>query len=171
MNNHPQTLRDNLKLSTWLLLGALLQGIASLVLPKSYALLPVVLILLQRALDMILACYGVTHNSHMDDVLPGRFTAQIPGHHGAPPPTKPAEHDVAVVLLGLRSNQYVMNQTVMRRGGQYGLCETDTNPSPGGVQSPLGMFGPGVKEISMFSKQMVEGLYQNAEEQGCKLPN
>lgn len=107
LSNNPKTLRGNFKLSTWLLLGALLQGIATLVLPKSWALLPVVLLLLQRTIHTILACYGLTHNPHMDDVLPGRFTAQIPEKDGGPPPTEPAEQDVAIVLLALRSNQYV----------------------------------------------------------------
>ncbi|KAM7184107.1 protein of unknown function (DUF4188) domain containing protein [Naviculisporaceae sp. PSN 640] len=130
------TLKGNFKLTTWLLLGALLHGIATLVLPKSYALLPVVILLLKRTIDTILACYGLTHNPHMDHVLPGRFTAQIPEKDGGPPPTEPAEQDVAVVLLGFRANH------------------------------PLGMFAPGVKELVGSFQEMLDGLRKDPSEYG-----
>ncbi|KAL2256726.1 hypothetical protein VTK26DRAFT_1222 [Humicola hyalothermophila] len=96
-------LRDNFKLTTWIALGALTQGIASYFLPPRHALLPVTFLLLYRGLRSVLMAQGVLPNSQMDGVVMGKFTAQIPGPDGSPP-TAPADQDVAAILLGARSN-------------------------------------------------------------------
>ena len=36
------------------------------------------------------------------------------------------------------------------------------------TKSPLGLFGPGFKEMGKFGEEMVIGLNENAEEEGCK---
>lgn len=101
-----QAFRDNFKLTTWMALGALAQGVASLVLPARYALLPVVCLLLHRLVRTALMAGGVLPNRQMDGVVMGKFTAQIPAADGSLP-TEPADQDVAVILLAARSNQCV----------------------------------------------------------------
>lgn len=55
---------------------------------------------------MLMAC-GLTRNTNMDDVVMGKFSAQIPGKDGVMP-KRGAEEDVTVILLGARSNQLVL---------------------------------------------------------------
>ncbi|KAK4096248.1 hypothetical protein N658DRAFT_501795 [Parathielavia hyrcaniae] len=95
--------RDNFYLSTWIALGAFLQGIASLVLPARHALLPIVFLLLQRLVRTVLMAHGSIPNSELDGVMMGKFTAQMPAKDGFPP-TQPAEQGIVVILLATRSN-------------------------------------------------------------------
>lgn len=98
--------RDNFKLTTWIALGAFVQGLASLLLPARHALLPVVFLLLYRLVRAILMAKGVIPNWQMEGVVMGKFTAQVPGADGSPP-TKASEQDVVAILLAARSNQSV----------------------------------------------------------------
>ncbi|GAB1317880.1 Monooxygenase [Madurella fahalii] len=95
--------RDNFRLTTWIALGALLQGLASLLLPARYALLPALYLLLHRAVRAIMMAGGVIPNTQMDGVIMGKYTAQIPRKDGSLP-TQPAEEEIAVILLAARSN-------------------------------------------------------------------
>lgn len=36
------------------------------------------------------------------------------------------------------------------------------------INSPLGLFGPGFKETGQFAGDMIRGLNEKAEENGCK---
>jgi hypothetical protein len=98
--------RDNFNLTTWIALGALAQGIASLVLPARHALIPALFLLLQRIVRAIMMAKGSIPNSQMDGAVMGKFTAQIPGKDGSPP-MGPSEQDIVVIILAARSNQYV----------------------------------------------------------------
>lgn len=54
----------------------------------------------------ILATLGLIKNHGMDGVLAGKFTALLPNRNGVFS-GKAADQDVALILLGVRSNQYV----------------------------------------------------------------
>ena len=47
---------------------------------------------------------GLKHDRFMDGVLPGKFCAQIPNINGRFA-TEPADSEVCVMILGVRSNQ------------------------------------------------------------------
>ncbi|KAK0654794.1 hypothetical protein B0T16DRAFT_395685 [Cercophora newfieldiana] len=96
-------IRDNFNLITWIAFGAFVQGIASVCLPPTYALLPAAGFLLHRVLNTLFMYLGLVRNPHMDEVLLGKFTAQIPGRDGSPP-RDPAQEDITVIILAGRSN-------------------------------------------------------------------
>jgi len=102
-----QVIRDNFDLYTWLAFGCVLQALISFALPPRYALLPVAAYLSHRLLYTILACLGLARYAQMDHVLPGKYTAQIPGRDGTPAQS-PSEHDIAILILAARSNQWVL---------------------------------------------------------------
>lgn len=54
----------------------------------------------------VLMAFGYIRNTNMDDVVWGKFSAQVPGRDGMLP-EKGAAEDVTVIMLGARSNQYV----------------------------------------------------------------
>ncbi len=97
-------LRNNFTIWTWLAMGSLVQGIASAFLPSKYALLPVVGFLSHRLLRTGLMYLGVIPNPQMDEVLMGKFTAQVPGRDGMPP-RETSDQDVCIMILAARSNQ------------------------------------------------------------------
>lgn len=94
--------RDQFATETWLALGAATQ--ASLyALLGTYAFLPAILYLLLTALDTALVSTGLKSNPYMKDIIPKKFSAQIPdasGNHGS----QPANQDIVVFLIGTRSN-------------------------------------------------------------------
>lgn len=98
------------------MLGSVLQGVASLLLPRRYALAPAVGLLTFRLLRTSLMCLGLVPNPHMDEVFPGKFTGLIPGRDGSPP-KQGSDQEVAVIILASRSNQYVpfLTQCCSRR--------------------------------------------------------
>ncbi|KAK1753167.1 hypothetical protein QBC47DRAFT_348657 [Echria macrotheca] len=96
-------LRDNFSLFTWLAIGAFFQGLSTLILPPRYALLPTVGYLTYRLLHTGLMYLGLVRNPSMDDVVMGKYTAQIPGRDGSPA-QKPSEQDITVIILAARSN-------------------------------------------------------------------
>jgi hypothetical protein len=64
------------------------------------------LILGYRALDIFLIMYGFRQNPYMEGVVGQRVTAQIPDENGDFG-DKPSSQTVVVLLLGVRTNQYV----------------------------------------------------------------
>lgn len=98
--------RDDLRMSTWLLVGACLQCILVMSLPRFVALLPAALTLIARAFKGVLMIQGIIHSPTYDRVFPGSMTAQIPYEDGSFP-QKASEKDIVVFILATRSNQYV----------------------------------------------------------------
>ena len=95
-------LRDQLSLSTWLALGALLQTPLYFLLGR-IAFLPAALLLAYRALDAYAQATGWKRNTYMDGVLTKKFSAQFPdeeGEYGS----QPCNTGVVVLLIGTRSN-------------------------------------------------------------------
>ena len=98
-------MRDSLHLSTWLCLGAAIQSAAFLLVGRM-AFTPAACFLLFRAVETYAITTGLKRNSFMDGVLMEKFSAQFPdaqGDYG----NKASNSDVAVVLIGTRSNQFV----------------------------------------------------------------
>lgn len=96
--------RDSFTTSTWLCLGACLQGILLLsISSRLYALLPAFALLAFRTGNVLSMTLGLKHNPYMDGVKLGKFCAQIPtdGKFSA----TPADAEVCVMILGVRSNQ------------------------------------------------------------------
>jgi hypothetical protein len=89
-------------LSTWLLLGACLQTILVILLPKRYALTPAITLLAIKAIDTALITYGIKANPYLQDMLPKKSTAQIMNRNGDF--AGPGQEKVAVLLLGAKSN-------------------------------------------------------------------
>ena len=98
--------RDDLRMSTWLLIGASLQCVLCLVLPVYVASVPTLLIIAGRAIQSALIIQGVLRDPSLDRVVKGRFTAQIPFDDGSFP-DRPADKEVVLLVLGARSNQCV----------------------------------------------------------------
>ncbi|KAJ5994166.1 hypothetical protein N7451_009890 [Penicillium sp. IBT 35674x] len=96
-------MRDQLSISTWLLLGAVAQGLAVLALPAFYAILPAMVILSYRVIDTFLMTVGLKKNRFMDNVIMGKFTGQIPNSEGVYS-SKPADENVVSFQLITRSN-------------------------------------------------------------------
>ncbi|KAL2410877.1 Monooxygenase [Exophiala dermatitidis] len=96
-------LRENFSLSTWLLLGALLQSIVVFVVPLLYATVPLILVLGARVVDAMAVTWGWKKNPMLEGALLHRVSPQIPDedgnfHEGA------AEEKVVVFLLGAKAN-------------------------------------------------------------------
>ncbi|RAH70530.1 monooxygenase fmaE [Aspergillus aculeatinus CBS 121060] len=143
-------------LSSWLLSGALLQGVAwSLLGPKS--LIPPTVILLYRVIDHLLMAAHITRNRYMDHTLQTKFSAQYPTTPSTsttskttttstttsnPPPLSkyfpatPAAQPLVVFHLGARVNH------------------------------PLGMFAPGWKELGAYNQRMLTSMTADAEKYG-----
>lgn len=75
------------------------------------ALLPAATFLLFRAVETYATVIGLKHNPRMDGVLMEKFSAQFPdtkGNYG----NKASNSDVAVLLIGTQSNQFVIPVTL-----------------------------------------------------------
>ncbi|KAE8142866.1 hypothetical protein BDV38DRAFT_234171 [Aspergillus pseudotamarii] len=95
-------IRDNLTLSTWLLLGGLFQGLAVIVF-GTYALIPTMLILLYRTTEHLLMAANITRNRYMDGVIQTKVSAQAPDANGIFG-KEIASESIVVFHLGTRSN-------------------------------------------------------------------
>lgn len=97
-------IRDDLRLSTWLLLGACLQSLLVLCLPTRIALLPAALILGARMVKVALMVGGLIRDTTQEKVIKGRVTAQLPpeSHSGM---KKNVDEEIVVFIIGARSNQ------------------------------------------------------------------
>ena len=99
-------IRDDLRLTTWLLLGASLQSLLVYFLPTRIAFLPAVSLLSYRVITTALITGGLIHHTSQDPVLYGRFTAQIPETNSASSEKRSAsDEEVVVFIVGARSNQ------------------------------------------------------------------
>ncbi|KAL2838980.1 hypothetical protein BJY01DRAFT_219557 [Aspergillus pseudoustus] len=95
-------IKDNMALSSWLLLGGLLQGLAIYALGLR-ALIPPTVIILYRTIDHLLMACGITHNHYMHGVLQTKFSGQFPQPDGSFTAT-PAAESIVVFHLGARIN-------------------------------------------------------------------
>ncbi|KAK8029880.1 hypothetical protein PG993_011171 [Apiospora rasikravindrae] len=84
-------------------MGAVAQCLLAACLPLPYALLPAPTLLLCRLLKTLLMTAGLVKHDLADDVIPGKFTAQIPGPDGAVP-TLPSQNGVCLLMLAARSS-------------------------------------------------------------------
>jgi hypothetical protein len=108
-------LRDNFKISTWIMLGCMIQYLLTLGLRPSLAVLPAFLLLCWSIIDTLLAVIGLKTNPWYAGVIDGKFAAAYPAEGERSAIAGPAENGPgAVMILGTRSN------------------------------SPLGMFAPGM---------------------------
>ncbi|EXJ80093.1 hypothetical protein A1O3_08379 [Capronia epimyces CBS 606.96] len=96
-------LRENFSLSTWLLLGALLQSIVLFIVPRLYATLPLILVLGTRVVNTMAITLGWKKNPYLDEALLYRVSPQIPDEDGNFHPES-SEEKVVVFLLGAKSN-------------------------------------------------------------------
>lgn len=151
-------LRDQLSLGNWILLGALLQGLAMCLLPvrPDYVLAPV----------LALAVYKVL--GHVRAVSTYR-----PGHEGAILYKNTArlgdtDEGVCILLLGFRNYQWV---SFIWGPVQQVLFVTRTplrqyNPPRQPPDSPLGLLAPGATEIGEYAQRMNQDLHKNAADYG-----
>ncbi|KAF2670082.1 hypothetical protein BT63DRAFT_424047 [Microthyrium microscopicum] len=95
-------LKDNFTITTWLALGATLNGLLFLSIGRIALIIPVVL-LLAKTTDALLMVYGLKRNSWANNVINTKFSAQIPEDDGTYGPTS-ASSGVTVLLIGARSN-------------------------------------------------------------------
>lgn len=100
------TVRDNFSISTWMAIGATLQGLLVLFARPTFAIAPATLILLYRFSHTMLMHYGFIRNTQMEDVIMGKYTVQIPDKDGKPP-SEPSGTGMAVIMLGFRNNSCV----------------------------------------------------------------
>jgi len=95
-------IRDNFAVSTWLSMGAAVQGLLYLAFGR-VGLIPAFVLLAYKAFITYAMSVGWMHNTSMDGVILKKFSAQFPDETGQYP-TKPSDSDVVVLLIGTRSN-------------------------------------------------------------------
>lgn len=119
-----------------MLLGALIQGLASAFLPyrNIVAVLPVILILCYKTASMLLMTYGLIENPRMKPVIPGRTGLILPDEKGMP--STAGESSVCVIVLSSVSHH------------------------------PLGGLAPGLAEVGHRFDWMVKELSENATQNG-----
>lgn len=109
---------------------------------------------------------GLIRNPGMDDVIMGKFTALLPDRNGVFS-GKAADQDVALILLAARSNQYVLLPPCLVLFSppwafqSYPVSRLTPN-------SPMGIFGPGFKEIGDYMNKMQDQLANNATRYNCE---
>ncbi|KAL7933185.1 hypothetical protein V8C35DRAFT_305125 [Trichoderma chlorosporum] len=96
-------IRENFTISTWLAIGAVLQGFLVLFARPTFAVAPAALLLIYRFSHTMLMQYGFIRNTQMEDVIMGKYTVQIPDKDGKPP-SEPSGTGMAVIMLGMRNN-------------------------------------------------------------------
>ncbi|RDW87057.1 monooxygenase fmaE [Aspergillus mulundensis] len=137
-------LRDGLTLSTWLLVGGVLQGLAIRTMGYK-SLLPAALILSYRALDTALMTLSLKKNHYMDDVIMRKYSAQYPTNGSFASTTNPntgqedgdpASTPLVVFHLGAKCNH------------------------------PLGLLAPGFKELGDWAERLYESLRVNPSKYG-----
>ncbi|KAL9601155.1 MAG: hypothetical protein Q9179_002959 [Wetmoreana sp. 5 TL-2023] len=94
--------RDDLRLSTWILLGAVIQSLLVITLPHHVALLPAALILGTRIILSTLRNEGFLPSSEAEAVVPGRYTAQVPNPDGSI--TTASANKICIFIIATRSN-------------------------------------------------------------------
>lgn len=103
----PQMIRDCFTISTWLSIGAVIQGLLVYFVRPTYAVAPAALILLYKLSRTTLQSFGLLRNPYMDDVIMGKFSAQH-GDAAGNAPTEGSQNQIAIIQLASRSNQWVI---------------------------------------------------------------
>lgn len=86
-----------------MLLGALLQSIVVFIIPRFYAMLPSILLLIARLLETVAITWGWKRNHYLDDAFLYRISPQIPDEDGNFHEESSAEK-VVVFLLASKAN-------------------------------------------------------------------
>lgn len=99
-------LRDEFQLTTWLLTGASIQAVITLLYPSRISALPSLLMILYLISQNLLLRLSMSQNLKLgyEDVRLGRSTAQIVEKDGSLLETG-CNKEIVVFLLGARSNQ------------------------------------------------------------------
>lgn len=125
-------LRMQFSVSTWLLLGALLQSLIVLIIPRFYAILPSLLILGARLADTMAITYGWKKNHYLDEAILHRTSPQIPDENGDFH-EEASQEKVTVFMLGAKVNHPlgIFAPNMKRIGddlvGMFNLLENDSN--------------------------------------------
>ncbi|EDN09326.1 hypothetical protein I7I51_04723 [Histoplasma capsulatum] len=101
-NRRTNIIRDNFTITTWLLVGGLIQGVVVALLGY-LSLLPAVAVLAYRFGNNLLMALGWTKNRYLSNVLLTKFTAQMPCSDGSFGSTF-AERPLVVFLIGAKSS-------------------------------------------------------------------
>ncbi|MCJ1403430.1 hypothetical protein MMC11_006653 [Xylographa trunciseda] len=96
-------MKDDVELSTTLLIGAGLQSLLVLFLPPYVAILPACLLLLYRVASTYLMTLGLVQNPRLKKITKGRLWATYPDLDGSSTESPP-ENNVVLFILGARSN-------------------------------------------------------------------
>ncbi|RKK07031.1 hypothetical protein BFJ65_g18198 [Fusarium oxysporum f. sp. cepae] len=129
-------LRNNFRISTWILAGACAQSLLVCLAPHAWSLAPAAVLLGWRLADTLLMVLGVSKNRYLDDNIPGKWAVHFPDSTTGEFSEEPADADVCVIILAARSNH------------------------------PLGMFAPNYKTLFEFGNKNVADLEANAPENG-----
>lgn len=129
-------IRDQFSLFTWLIFGALIQGIAHILLPyrNIVLVLPVFMALLYKMVKTLLQIIGVLPNPLMKEVLPYRTGLIFPNEKGTQ--ETPGDVPICAILLSAVSNH------------------------------PLGMLGLGWKRVGNSFDDMIDELSADATKYG-----
>ncbi|MCJ1314665.1 hypothetical protein MMC25_008347 [Agyrium rufum] len=188
-------IRDNLSLTTWLLLGASLQSAAILlasalpstlstrISPLQITLIPALLLLLLRLVNATLVTYGITIDQTMrKSIRWGRFAAQLPRSTNSSPSSLPATatlsdptgEEGARLMNGGWSDQLPTDPT----SGTHSQGSAIWPPSKPAESSvvvfilgfrsthPFGLLSPGIKEIGTAHDAMWDDAVANREKWG-----
>lgn len=98
--------REDLGLSTWLLIGASIQSVALFIIPRNLVVLLTAFGLLCRILPTIFKIYEIIPNPSINNVRLGNYTVRMPNDNGTMS-EKPSEKGVVMFILGARSHQLV----------------------------------------------------------------
>lgn len=99
-------IRDDLRLTTWLLVGASLQSLLLAFLPVRIAVLPTFSILASRIIWTALMLAGLVHDTTLDKTVRGRQTSRFPA--GTTLSEKASDEEFVVFIIGARFNQYAL---------------------------------------------------------------
>ena len=121
-----------------MLIGAIFQAIIVLILPRLYALTPTFLLILYKIGDTALITYGYKRNYYLDNVLPGRVSAQVPNLDGEFS-GKAADEKIVCLHLGVKVNH------------------------PLGM-----IFAPHFAPFNKFLNRMIESMEAEGPDNGCK---
>jgi len=95
--------RQSCSISTWLLLGALLQSLVVFIIPRFYAMLPTILILGARVANTLAITWGWKKNPYLEGAFLHRTSPQVPDEDGNFH-AEPSSEKIVVFMLGFKSN-------------------------------------------------------------------
>ena len=136
-------LRDQFTITTWLLLGAVLQALlVALPVRTLYTVAPAVALLSWQLVDGLMMSFGLKRNIYLDNVLQTKYAALVPDEQGG--------FTSASVGKGIES-------------GGKGVCAFILGFR---VNHPLGLAAPGARGIFHNFTIMRDDLESNAAERG-----